>query len=115
MSLIESMMESCVVMNKVRQSDGEGGFITEWVEGPNIKAAIINDTSLQARIAEKEGVTNTYTITTPKNVALEYHDVIKRLSDSTTFRVTSDGGEKVAPAVSTLDISQVSAEKWGLT
>ena len=115
MSLIDAMMDDCVIMNKVKADDGEGGLVTRWEEGTHIKAAITFDTSMQARVANQEGVSSTFTITTNKNVVLDYHDVIKRLSDGDTFRVTSDGHDKLSPAVSTLDISQVTAEKWGLT
>ena len=115
MSLIESMMDSCVFMNKAKVADGQGGFSVEWTEGAEIKCAIVNDTSLSARIAEKEGVTSTYTITTSKDTVLEYHDVIKRKRDGKIFRVTSDAGDKTSPNVSTLDMTQVTAEKWELT
>lgn len=102
-------------MNKAKESDGEGGFDVVWTDGAVIQAAIINDSSMDARVAEKEGVTSTYTITTSKSVKLEYHDVIKRVRDGKIFRVTSDGDDKLSPNVSSLDISQVSAEKWSLT
>lgn len=115
MSLIEAMMDDCVIMNKITVSDGEGGFTTEWEEGAEIKVAIVNDMSIQARVAEQQKVTSTYTLTTARKNALELHDVIKRLSDGATFRVTSDGSDKLSPKVSTLDMSQVTAEKWSLT
>lgn len=66
MSLINEFLQDCILMDKKRTSDGEGGFITEWVEGAKIQAAIVRDTSMSARVAEKEGVTATYTITTAK-------------------------------------------------
>lgn len=115
MSLIENMMEKCVIMNSAKVSDGEGGFIVEWSEGAEIDVAIVNNSSMEARIAEKQGVTSTYTLTTTKGVKLEYHDVIKRVSDGKIFRVTTEYGDTLSPNVSTLDISQVSAEKWSLT
>lgn len=115
MSLIDSMMEPCVIVNKVKVPDGEGGSITEWVDGPMIEATITLDTTMQARVAEKQGVTSVYTVTTKRNVTLEYHDVIKRLRDKKIFRVTSDGDDKKSPKVAGLDMSQVTAEKWELT
>lgn len=115
MSLIDSMMEKCVIMNKSKTSDGEGGTVTAWVEGAEIEAAITLDSTMQARVAEKQGVTSVYTITTKRNVVLEYHDVIKRLDDGKIFRVTSDGSDKKSPNVSSLNMSQVTAEKWELT
>lgn len=114
MSLIDNMMCECIIMNATKRADPAGGTFTEWSEGDTIKAAIVNDQSMQSRVAEKEGVTSVYTITTHKDVVLEFHNVIKRKSDGKIFRVTSDADDKVAPAVSTLDIRQVTAEKWAL-
>lgn len=115
MSLIDYMMDSCVIMNKSKVADGQGGFKVEWTDGANILVAIVNDSSMSARVAEKEGVTSTYTLTTHKDTVLEYHDVIKRLSDGKIFRVTSDPDDKMSPKVSSLDMIQVTAEKWELT
>ena len=115
MNLVENMMTDCAIMNKIKISDGEGGTISTWEEGLPIQAAITLDTTMQARIADKQGVTSIYTITTKRGVSLEYHDVIKRLSDGKIFRVTSDSDDKKSPNVSGLDMSQVTAEKWELT
>lgn len=115
MSLILSMMEAFVIMDKVREDDPEGGFITVWKEGASIQAIATLDTSMQARIAEQQGVTSVYTITVDKSVNLEYHDVVKRVSDGKVFRITSDGSDNVTPVTSGLDIRQLTAEKWELT
>lgn len=115
MSLIENMMTPCVIMNNQKISDGEGGFTSDWTEGAEIMVAIVNDTSMQARIAEKDGVTSIFTLTTARANALDFHDVIKRKSDGQIFRVTSDGHDKQSPNVSSLDIAQCTAEKWELT
>lgn len=115
MNLIEKMMETCCYMTKEKTPDGSGGSFTTWTDGAKFKAAITLDTTLDARIAERSGVTSVYTVTTKRNVNLEYHDVIKRLRDGKIFRVTSDAGDKVSPSFSALDIAQVTAEKWELT
>ena len=115
MNLYEKMMTPCVRMERKGSDDGEGGTRTEWIAGKRIDAAIVRDTSTAAKVAEKEGVTSVYTITTKRNVLLGFHDVIKRLSDGKIFRVTSDIGDKVSPGMSLIDISQVTAEKWEVT
>lgn len=112
MNLLEESMSDVVFLEKVRQSDGEGGFITAWNEGEPFKAAITFDTSIQARTAEKQGVTSLYTVTTRKSVVLEYHDVFKRKSDGKIFRVTSDGDDKFTPTSASLNMRQVTAEEW---
>ena len=115
MSLIDAFKEPCVIMNKAKVSDGESGFKVEWQEGAGFDAAIVKDSSLEARIAEKEGLTNTYTVTTSPNAALEFHDVFKRVRDGQVFRVTSNGDDVRPPSVATFDFEQVSAEEWELT
>jgi hypothetical protein len=67
---------------------------------------------MQARIAEAQGVKSLYTITTTKNVNLQFHDVFKRVSDNKIFRVTSDGDDNKTPASASLNMRQVTAEEF---
>ena len=115
MSLIDEFKSTCAFIEKTRVPDGEGGFHTSWTEGAKFSAAITLDTSIEARTAEKQGVTSVYTVTTEKKIILEYHDVFKRLYDGKVFRVTSDGDDKATPASATLNMRQVTAEEWSLT
>lgn len=112
--LPDTMSEPCTLLEKKRVPDGEGGFTTEWSDGPSFKAAIVLDTSTAARVAEKEGVTNLYTVTTSTNASLDFHDVFRRESDGQVFRVTSKEGDKVTPKVASFQFAQVSAEEWVL-
>lgn len=115
MSLIDEGMEAVCMMQKERIPDGEGGFITQWSEGVEFQAAITFDSSLQAKIADKQGVTSLYTITTAKNAALDFHDIVKRLSDGKILRVTSDSDDRQTPARAVFgQYLQVSAEEWKL-
>lgn len=114
MSLLSEYMETCRMLNKSVVSDGYGGYITTWTEGAEFDAAIVFDTSIQARQAEAMGVKSRYTVTTGKNMHLEYHDVFRRENDSKIFRVTSDGDDKYTPASSSLNVRQVTAEEWTL-
>ena len=113
MSLLYDAFEDCILMNKTRQSDGQGGFTTVWSEGAHFQAAIPKpDSNVQTLIAQKAGATSFYTITTKRSVVLEYHDVVKRVRDNKTFRVTSDGDDTVTPDAATFQIRQVRAEEW---
>ena len=114
MSLLTQAMEDVVLMEKKREPDGEGGFITEWIDGIVFKAAITFDTSMESRIAEKQGVSSRYTVTTGKNARLDFHDVIQRLSDGKIFRITSDGDDKQTPPSASFQFLQVTAEEWVL-
>ena len=114
MSLIDEAMTTVVLMEKIRQPDGEGGFITNWTDGVSFEAAITFDTSMESRIAERQGVTSRYTITTNKNAKLEYHDIIRRLNDGKIFRITSDGDDVQTPDRATFQFLQVTAEEYVL-
>lgn len=115
MSLLSEAMTDCMMYDKRTVADGYGGYTTEWVEGAEFQAAIVLNNSMEARVAEKQGVTALYTITTSKALNLQYHDVFKRIEDGKIFRVTSDGDDKKTPKSATLDMRQVSAEEWELT
>ena len=115
MSLLMDAMEKCTILDKKTTSDGYGGVITTWEDGADFNAAIVYDTSMQARVAEKQGVTAMYTVTTPKNTNLQYHDVFRRFSDGKIFRVTSDGDDNKTPASAGLNMRQVTAEEWDLS
>lgn len=115
MSLLSEAMENCVILNKVSQPDGYGGRIETWTEsGVSFLAAIVFDTSIEARRAEAEGVKSLYTVTTNKDLVLEYHEVFKRNRDGKIFRVTSDGDDKYTPNSASLNMRQVTAEEWTL-
>ena len=114
MSLIDDFTSECAMIDKRSVSDGYGGFTSEWVLGATFNAAVTLDNSMESRIAEQQGVTALYTVTTVKTINLQYHDVFKRLSDGKIFRVTSDGDDKATPISANLNMRQVSAEEWTL-
>lgn len=114
MSLLTEQMERCAMLDKTTVPDGYGGYRPQYVVGAEFFAAITFDTSMEARVAEKQGVTSMYTITTGKEMTLEYHDVFRRIRDGKIFRVTSDGDDKYTPASASLNMRQVTAEEWEL-
>ena len=113
--LYKNMMEPCILMEKTRVPDGAGGFVTTWSDGAPFDAAIVMDTTVQARIAEGEGFTAVYTITTDRGVGLEFHDIFKRAADGQIFRVTSNSGDRRSPTFSGIVLEQVNAERWELS
>ena len=113
-ALIDSMMTDCVMVEKKRVEDGLGGFVTAWADGVKFRAAIVKDNTLAARVAEKEGVTEVYTVTTASGVDLDYHEVFRRQEDGQIFRVTSNNVDSRPPAAATFDFEQVTAERWTL-
>lgn len=115
MSLLSEAMEPFVIMDKRTEPDGYGGYIAVWSEGAEFQAAVVLDTSIEAKVAEAQGVTALYTVTTTKAMNLQYHDVIKRVSDGKVLRITSDGDDKKTPRSAGLNMRQVSAEQFDLS
>ena len=91
MSLLSEAFEACVMLDKTTQPDGYGGIEISWTDGAEFDCAIVLDTSMQARIAEAQGVKGLYTITTRKGVNLQYHDVLRRVRDGKIFRELPNG------------------------
>lgn len=112
MSLLLEAFESCTILDKKTESDGRGGVITTWKDGAEFKAAVVFNSSMEAKIAESQGVKSLYKITTTKSVILQYHDVFRRESDGKVFRVTSDGKDNKTPASASLDMRVVDAEEY---
>lgn len=114
MSLIDSMKELCTMMDRKSLPDGMGGFKPTYMVGAQFYAAIVKDSTMQARIAEKQGVTEVYTITVDKDMPLEYHDVFRRDRDGAIFRVTSNITDSKTPSAASFQFGQVTAERWEL-
>lgn len=113
--LMNDFVEECTLIEKTRVPDGEGGWTVGWADGMDFQAAITYDTTLQARVAESEGMKATYTVTTEKTMPLDFHDVFRRKRDGQIFRVTSQGDDKRTPPSASFQVSQVAAEEWALT
>ena len=100
-TLFERMMVPC----KTRVLDGNA-----YKDGVALDAAIVKNTSFEARIAEQQTGRSVYTITT--HGALPFGSVVKRNSDGATFRVTSRDDGSSPPAEASFSFHQVSAESW---
>ena len=113
-NLLDSIMETCTILDRVSVSDNVLGFNSAWHPGATFQAAIIKSSTVEARLAEKLGVTEVYTVATAKGFGLSYHDVFRRESDGQIFRVTGNQKDSEAPEASTVKIGKVSAERWEL-
>ena len=114
LSLLDSMMEECRIMNHIREDDDVGSSVDYWSEGSKFTAVITKNSTTEAVIAEREGITEIFTVVVKKGMTLDYHDVFKRLSDGQIFRVTGTTKDSEAPNASTVKIAKTTAEKWVL-
>lgn len=97
MSLLDDFGRKCILLEKKREADGEGGYLTTWTDGAEFVNYLALDSSMQARIAEKEGVTSLYSALVAKAVPIEYGDFFRDMGNGLTYRVTSNPTEKEAP------------------
>lgn len=111
MSLLDDFARTCVVMEKTRTPDGAGGYFVEWTEGAEFVNHQALDTSMEARRAEKEGVTSLYSALVRADFPIEYNDYFKDKTTGLTYRVTSNPEEKVAPKSASFALKYFTAER----
>lgn len=114
MSLLKDFARKCVLLEKTRVPDGAGGWETTWAEGAEFENYQALDSSMEARRAEKEGVTSVYSALVARNVPIEYNDVFRDTESGKTYRVTSDPADKEAPKRSGLALKFFTAERWNV-
>lgn len=102
--LLDAFAHKCVLMEKTRNPDGEGGFLTTWTDGVEFDNYQAMDSSMQARRAEQEGVTSVFSALVAKDVPIEFGDYYKDVETGVTYRVTSNPVEKEAPKSASLAI-----------
>lgn len=111
-TMLNKYKHPCVLTRFEEASDGRGGQNTEWTEVAEFEGLFDYKSSTQVLIAEKQGFTSVYTIYVPKTLAVQHHDVIRRVSDGLTLRVTHDGTDDMTPDTSAINWKQIKAEKW---
>jgi hypothetical protein len=109
-----TVLDDFAFMVKTLVPDGVGGQKRTWVQGLTFTANVSKVTTNPMEVAEAQGTKAVYKVTTPKTLILDFHDVIKRISDGKTFRITSDGTDMSTPDSSTLNMRIVNAEEWAI-
>ncbi len=114
--ILPGFFEPCTLLKRVDADtrDGQGGYGGTWEDGEAFEAKIRKETIAphEAVLAGRQDLGERYIVTIPAAMALHYQDVFRRESDGQTFRVTSHSTDSAAPAVSTIQIAKVSAERW---
>ena len=111
-NLLTQMMEECKILNHVRTDDPYGGYKETWTEGATFQSAIAKNQTTEQQIAEKQGISESFTVVVAEGFTLDYHDAFKRVKDGEIFRVTSRTADSVAHPQSTVRIAKVTAERW---
>lgn len=113
-TLLDSMAEECTLLEKHTTQTPTGGYAQVWQDGVTFQAVIRKDETMQARVAEKQGVTELYTVVVQKGFPLNFPDVFRRHKDGNTYRVRSNIADKETPERSGLRIGAVTAERWDI-
>jgi len=113
-NLLTQVMEDYRIMNHVRVDDDFGGHAGGYTEGKTIRAAVAKNASPEQALADKDQISEVFTMVVEQGVTLGYHEVLKRVSDGAIFRTTSRTKDSTAHPASTVKISVVSAERWEL-
>ena len=114
-NLLYQIMTPCKIMNHVRTDDPLGGYTETWQEGATFDASITKNGSTEVTIAERQGISEIFSVVTKRSFLLNHHDVIKRMSDGAIFRLTSNSKDLEAHPASTIQIALATAERWELT
>lgn len=109
MSLLDDFARPCVLLDKSRVRTASG-YITTWAEGAEFYNYQALDTSMEARRAEKEGVTSVYSVLVQQSVPIEYNDFFRDKTTGETYRVTSEPMAR-KPHARPASISSISRQK----
>lgn len=111
MSLIDKEGRPCTTMVRTCVDDGEGGQITEYLEGREFLAVVTPiDSEGKKIIGNTEMSAKKYKFFYPSIITLSLNDVVKTLDDDKTYRVTAL--ETVPAKSASVQYSLVSAEEW---
>ncbi len=115
MSLFKQAMEDIVMLKKYCEADGEGGSDTKgWKADTVFQAAIVPIDSHEKETAKQKGTKCRYRVITDKQMKLGYHDVLLRVKDGKTLRVTEGLSDLETPESAALAMRTVYAEEWSL-
>ena len=109
MSLYETFYEKCVIMNKMKVLDGEGGMINTYTPGAEFNAAFPELSPTAQLVAQQAAAQYTGTITTPANVTLDEQDVFQRTASGEYYLVVAP--LPAAPGVATFQFARYSVRE----
>lgn len=103
------------IYNLITQNDGYGGYISIYTPGATFEGVLVLDDSINARVAEKQGVTGLYQMTFEKELHLPWNTVVRKIDGEklvgTFFRVTSKD-ENATPSSTPLNLRKVIMEEY---
>jgi hypothetical protein len=108
--MITDMFTTFKRQTKSTSSSDYGGKNPAYTDGASFNACAAQNTSNEMKIAEQNGAKTLYDIITVDTLLVK-DELIKRVSDSAIFRVTSDSVGCVAPTLASIAYKQATAER----
>ena len=107
-----AQMEWCTRLIRTSNPMGLMGSKPTYEPGDRFLAYVRKDSNPETVTAERQAMTEYYTIITHRDVVLNHMDVIRRDRDGSTYRVTGSTRDNRAPDMSSVPISKATAERW---
>ena len=115
LGMMGAMMTPCRrLVETPAGADGLRGHPVTYADGEAFKALLIKSSAGEIHIAERQDLSERYTVVVEKGVSLAYNEVFRRESDGRTFRCVTSTIDAEAPEVSTVPIAKCEAERWDL-
>lgn len=108
---IQDFFKPLVSLEEQNAFDGMGGFETKYIEKMSFIGGISTDNASESKIAEKNTPTTTFTLTTMKDVEINYGNLIKDAETGNIYKITSDPNDMIIPKKSKLNIKSCSIER----
>lgn len=112
------------ILDLVTRSDGYGSYISKYEYGGIFEGVLVLNNSINAQIAQKQGVTGVYTLSFDKVMRIPWHTVFQKvvIDDNGTitqrgsvYRVTTkDDNSAPKTASKPMQFRQVTCEEWKL-
>lgn len=121
MNILQQNFEPFEILSAARTDDHQGGRHAAWTVSDTFDGvAVLQQSAHGAAVDQTVQHANAhmaepkYTVLTRRSVLLPFHTVIRRVSDSRIFRITSDGTDAQTPKGAFLDLRMFAAEQWRL-
>lgn len=109
---LRDMYEKLVVVEKRTIPDGLGGYEVAYVEGAEFMGSITLDSSIEAKVAEQNGMKSVFTLVVDSSLPIERNDTLKRKSTNEYFRLTSNPNDTLVKTQMDGELKSASIERF---
>lgn len=111
MALRDYMNTPFCLLDRVSTADPFGGVVYTYVEGAHFAAGMVTNATTEMQIAEQSGAKSVYTLVVDRHTVLERGQLVRRLTDGSTYRITAPTRDMQTPEQSALKFAQTTMER----